>query len=270
MAPDPSSPPPLPGRGEYWGIPVHGLRFAPPVATTLCPFGAYPDSFWLAAGASPFFPQFRLYTESPMQNFKPFAIHYLNDWIRYDSGFVEGLSMSKPRADRLRCLSSAAGFYGVARTLPSIEEPERLGTALDSLDAMRGPIVEEAVDSTVVDLASTFQRSYGKYAISAASKFLWIRFQSPIVIYDSQVFWSLRENSSTQLAEGYYEPYRKEWLHRFADCKEAILSACIELVRAKSFSFAHSMPDDELMGLVSERWFHERVFDKYLWSGGSE
>ena len=203
-----------------------------------------------------------------MSRLKPFAFSYLNDWCRYDSRFVDGLSPSKGQVDRLRCISEAVIYYGVARTLREIDEPNRLGTALTALDRVTGPIAVDAVDSIVCGLAEAFQSAYGRYAISAASKLLWIRYRSPVVIYDSQAIACLNKTVSGNLREGEYKPYRQEWLRQFAEREESIRSACAELCRVKDFSLAHAMSDAELMELVSSRWFQERVFDKYLWSGG--
>lgn len=208
------------------------------------------------------------YTWSIVSHLKPFALYYLNDWCRYDSRFVDGLLPSRARGDRLRCLSNALNYYRVARTLPEIDEPLRLGTALAALDTMTGPITEDVVDSIVCNLASVFQSVHGRYAISAASKLLWIRFRSPVVIYDSQAVACLNKTAPTKLRGGRYKLYREEWLRQFAECEESIRAACAELCRVKDFSFARTMAKDELMELVSDRWFHERVFDKYLWSNG--
>ena len=96
-----------------------------------------------------------------MAQFKRFALRYLDDWCSYDRGFVSGISQSSPRADRIKWLSKAFRYYRVARTLPKIDEPERFGKALDAIDAVREPIIEDAVDSTVCDLATAFQSAYG-------------------------------------------------------------------------------------------------------------
>lgn len=203
-----------------------------------------------------------------MSRFKPFAISYLNDWCRYDSGFVDGLDPSRPWHDRLRSMSNAVNYYRIARTFPAIDEPERLGGALAAVDAVTGPVTVESVVATVSGLAKAFQGSYGRYAISAASKLLWIRFRSPVIIYDSQAIACLNSTARTRLSAGYYEPYFEEWLRQFAAFEEPIRSACSELPRVKDFSLAYAESDQDLLALVSARWFQERVFDKYLWSGG--
>jgi hypothetical protein len=65
-----------------------------------------------------------------------------------------------------------------------------------------------------------------------------------------------------------YATYRAAWLKQFDQCELEIQKACAELVRVKDFS-----PKDEtiasLTSTVNSRWFHERVFDKYLWWNGS-
>ncbi len=203
-----------------------------------------------------------------MVNYKYYAISYLDDWCESDRGFVEGMCANEDHDQRLACLLRAAKYYKVTRTLPVIPEEQRLGLALEAVDAVADSITKDNVDAIVWELEKKFESIYGRYALSAASKFLWIRHRSPVVIYDGQAYTTLRRLGS-RLAAGSYKPYRREWLKHFADHKDAIQRACAELPRVKDFSLAHEMPDGEVAALAAERWFHERVFDKFLWRTGA-
>jgi hypothetical protein len=199
----------------------------------------------------------------PLTNWKFFALHYLDDWCGYDHRFVTGLASENARVERLESFQEAAKYYGVARNFATLQE-ERLDAALAALDRSSGALTEGTVDATVCDLAAAFQVEYGKNAISAASKFLWLRHKSPVVIYDGRAVRCLR-CSGDRFQSWDYKAYRREWRRQFNEHEAPIRSACRELIRVRDFSLAHLMPDDVLASLVASNWFHERVFDKFLW-----
>jgi hypothetical protein len=197
------------------------------------------------------------------------ALEYLNYWYGYESRFADDLLPSKPREVRLRCIQDAAKYYGVSRNFKIIPGEERLENALQALDGIGNPVTNEKVDSMVRDLAKRFQLIYGKEAISAASKFLWIRHKSPVVIYDDRAFRCLMSCGS-KLGQGEYAKYRSEWLKQFNYSDDEIRLACAELVRVKDFSLAHDKRDEDVASVVANRWFRERVFDIFLWSNSDD
>ena len=116
------------------------------------------------------------------------------------------------------------------------------------------------------DFEKEYPKKHGKEKVSAASKFLWIRCQSPVVIRDTNAFEYLIEGCGGKLPD--YAAYWKEWRKQFAKQKARIRSACAELVHVKEFSLAKDMSKAELESIVGKRWFNERVFDKFLWWNG--
>jgi hypothetical protein len=131
---------------------------------------------------------------------------------------------------------------------------------------MMGPITVHNVDLVVAALAGLFNQVYKRgIEISAASKFLWIRQQTPVIIFDSRAETCLVRLGSK--LNGKYSTYRTEWLKQFTKREPEIQSACAQLVQVKDFA-----PTDEtvatLTSTVNSRWFHERVFDKLLWWNG--
>ena len=201
-----------------------------------------------------------------MENFRFLALHYLNDWCAYDSGFVKGLRPEGDRRTRLRKLREVAIYYKVARNFKTIVE-DRLDGALKAIDAVKHPITHENVDSTVRDLAENFRSVYGNNLISASSKFLWILHKAPLVIYDARAICTLKSRGE-KFGECDYKGYRKAWLAQFEIHEKFILQSCEQLIQVKDSSLAHAMADEELVSLVGNRWFHERVFDKFLWWNG--
>jgi hypothetical protein len=198
-----------------------------------------------------------------MENFKFFTMYYLNDWCSTDEDYFIKLQPDKEPSVRRECMQRAATYYGIARNFRLLPNEERFASALDALDGISASFNHD-VDSQVSELANTFRSAYGRNAVSAASKFLWIRHRSPIIIYDTRAIRALGGN----LRDRDYSTYRREWLRQFDKHEAAIRSACSQVLEVKDWSLAFEKPEDKVRGWLSERWFHERVFDKFLWWHG--
>jgi hypothetical protein len=198
-------------------------------------------------------------------NFMFFALAYLNDWWQYDRNFVLGLLPSRNRSDRASRIADAATYYNIIRRFPEGSMPQVLAL-VDATFGMMGPITTHNVDLVVTALAQLFKQVFRGEEISASSKFLWMWQQAPVVIFDSRAEACLVRLGAK--LNGKYATYRAAWLKQFDQGELEIQKACAELVRVKDFS-----PKDEttasLTSTVNSRWFHERVFDKYLWWNGS-
>jgi hypothetical protein len=206
-----------------------------------------------------------------LENFKFFALQYLNDWYEKDRGFINELS-SITKEIRLRNLHDAAQYYGVLRNFGGVAE-KGLDAAFTLLEnaAQTVTLQSQSVIAVVSQLAKDFEIAYPvkkKEKVSAASKFLWLRCQSPVVIRDTNAFACLQAASCGTLTESDYGAYWREWRRQFSKRKARIRSACAQLVGVKEFSLAKDISDQELALLVASRWFQERVFDKFLlWNG---
>lgn len=198
-----------------------------------------------------------------MENFKYFALMYLNDWQFWDKPFSERI-FSNDNKDSLDAFHHAAKYYKVTRNFPIDVSESRLQAALDLVRARRGALTEKNVCQTVDRLASEFESRYGKNAISAASKFLWLRHKSPVVIFDSRARKWLNKNGYKVPANDYTR-YRQQWLCAFVDHRVEIDHACSGLVNVLDYSMAHDEDEQEVSDVVSSLWFQERVFDKFLW-----
>lgn len=203
-----------------------------------------------------------------LKNYRFFALAYLNDWWQYDSRFFNGLQTSNNRKIRLYWLREAAAYYQVIRNFAEkYDQGERMGKALDALDELEGPITSDNVDTNVNRLAGLLKSAYKQTLQSAASKFLWIRFRSPIIIYDERARRGLKLAAKINRLGSGYGKYRKAWLKLFEKEKTAINSAHDGLSTLKDCA-----PSDkdaaQLDSLLRSPWFHERVFDKYLWWNG--
>jgi len=204
-----------------------------------------------------------------VDDFKFAALGYLNNWFQYDKRFVEGLR-SGDISVKLKSLRGAANAYHVTRnfkTCADEDDKNRLQHALAALEEVGGSsVTEEDVDAKVCKLASEIERLYGKHTVSAASKFLWFRYRSPVVMYDSQARGYLQGLCKKDCST--YQSYRATWRERYAAEEDSVRDACAELVHVKSFSLAREVDDEALQSLVREEWFQERVFDWFLWGNG--
>ncbi|WP_281647374.1 hypothetical protein [Parendozoicomonas sp. Alg238-R29] len=162
-----------------------------------------------------------------------------------------------------KALLDAAKYYKIVRNFKTIDEPYRFKKAHEILNTVES-ISHDNVSDKVLELAFKFENSYGTNAILAASKLLWLKFKSPVIIYDSRAYnWLKRKNNKITLGE--YKNYRDAWLTEFEKVLPTIKECCSELVSVKKFTQAYELSDSEISSLTSEPWFHERVFDKYLW-----
>ena len=156
------------------------------------------------------------------------------------------------------CLVEFATYYGVIRTLRVTAEAFRLQGAYEALCATRIPRGADVVEM-VCEFARALGDRYGALPLSAASKFLWVRFRSPVVVYDMLV------SDGLHLRYGYkydgYPNYYKIWTTSYRENEERIREACNELNAIKKFTLASEVPQKDLSELISRQWFMERVFD---------
>ncbi len=193
------------------------------------------------------------------------ASTYLDEWMARDRGYHERLAYIAhgqiSDTEGIEWLVKTATYYRVIRTLKTIEEKPRLLAAYNLLLAIQPPAGIEDVVRSVESLAEDLRIVYGTTPLSAASKFLWMRFRSPIVIYDSIAAGWLKN-------QGYkddgYRSYIATWSKKYREFEEEIAQACGELKLFKKFTLASGTSDELLTEWTSSRWFRERVFDHFM------
>lgn len=198
-------------------------------------------------------------------NFYCAANLYLNEWMWKDSRFHRILAFERrdeTSAEKGReCLVEVAEDYKVIRTLRRTGESLRLQAAYEALEATEIPNEGDVVRK-VESFADVLRGHYGVFALSAASKFLWMRFRSPVIIYDSFVSAWLRKNYGYK-GDGYSNYYRI-WSSKYQEYEDQIRCACTELKEVKRFTRAYGVSDEKLSELATSRWFMERVFDHFM------
>jgi hypothetical protein len=203
-------------------------------------------------------------------NFHYFALHYLNLWISQDRDCCKAMEGSD-RQRKLQLLSKAAVAYKIARNLHTRHDVERrlprLSPVLDIIDhldrrAFRGSKLVPAVEKIRAKISDRYG---GRGLLSATTKFLWLKLQSPIIIYDSQARRALRVDPDD------LEGYCIEWRRRYEQHAAQIADACLALPRASRFTKNPKMTSPEYIANTARHtWFRERVFDVYLWHVGAK
>lgn len=195
------------------------------------------------------------------------SLHYLNQWLRVERFFCDGIR-SPDRVTRLQAMSSAAKHFKVARNLPAVHEngKERYAPVLDLLDKI-GPrdISKRNFVERVDELRKGVSRHYGgRDVLSFVSKIMWVKFKSPIIIYDKQARQALETES------GNYGQYCARWLESYSAKEDAIVKACAKLPKMRKYCVAPAYATESIIeNIASKDWFRHRVFDISLWHLGA-
>lgn len=194
------------------------------------------------------------------------ALQFLNQWLDKESRYCELLA-SKDLERQRRGLVQAGGHFRIARNLPKMFEPANgLSRYQPVLDILKE--IDCVSPSKVADIVKNKQQRIssqygGRSVLSLTTKFLWLKFKSPVRIYDSQARIALGTE------QGDFASFNEAFSARYAENKDQIIEACGKLKSVTSYSVRPDMTELEIDGIVSEQWFRERVLDIYLWNQGN-
>lgn len=177
---------------------------------------------------------------------------------RTDKALRTDLRSPAPHVQR-DALRRASAQYRVVRGLAKRHDE---GINLPRLEPLRQameectPLATETFDPVVLveALTDAIARRYDRRLPSLASKIAWLRFGSPVVIYDSYA----RKALGLRAGIGYAD-YLAEWRALY-DSEHAVIAA--STARA-----TFTGPDAEVCR--TSHWFQERVLDILLWEVGS-
>jgi len=197
------------------------------------------------------------------------SLHYLNQWLTYDRGYCEALLKGNTE-EKLAALKSAGGFYRVARNLPNeFDEKkgiERYQPVLEILDSISENEFRDNPVKKILEIERKISNKYGNRSVlSLTTKFLWLKFKQPILIYDSQA--RIAVGSTNGDLTGYY----KKWHDNYKEKQRYIEQACSNLPDLHLYAVDQETATKEyIKSIAFNSWFHERVFDIYLWSKGND
>lgn len=206
-------------------------------------------------------------------NFHSAAFTYLYEWVYFDRHYMKVLTFttaSEPEPARAcEQLVEVAKHYGIIRNFKHEDGTATLLPAWNALKGINQPTSGEDAKECVDQLVAALRPAYGHDLWSAASKFLWMRFGTPVVIFDS-ITWSWMCKNADCPKSGGYGGFYDAWQAKFDAHKSEIRVICEEL---KELSVARKFFDrDDEIGqrgfdeAVSSLWFAERVFDHAMLS----
>jgi hypothetical protein len=193
------------------------------------------------------------------------SLHYLNLWLKDDRAYCHVLATGD-RSEKLAILRKAAGTYKVARTLPSeLEGPDRYEPVLDIIDPLTPAHFENNPVEEIRNISGRISKAYRvRNALSATTKFLWMKIKQPILVFDSQARNALGIRDNNDL-EGFYG----KWREGFKTNEQPIVDACSKLPEMNKYAMNQEVATKEYIREISDQaWFHERVFDIFLWNKG--
>lgn len=204
----------------------------------------------------------------PIRTFDFCALQFLNQWLEKEADFCKSLASCDIVTQR-QALGAAAAHFRVARNLPREYDSERgLQRYQPVLDALNLKNLEVINSNNVVkiveDTRQCISSKYGqRNVLSLTTKFLWLKFKSPVRIYDHQARIALGT------PDGDFSAFNNAFTEKYAVNKNQIEKACSKLVDMVSYTVQPNIQQEELKELLSSRWFKERVLDIYLWNKGN-
>jgi hypothetical protein len=173
-------------------------------------------------------------------------------YASYAAKFDTPIRQALADGDSRDAIQRIAGAYRVGRNF-SRRFDEAVGIpryepVVRALAAYPPSIGMDPIEA-VLRLTRDLQQIYHREVLSASSKFLWFAWGREIIIYDSQALATLQTRSPDLQAKD-YPAYCAAWKALFSEYSEDVANECAR------------------QGAPSERWFHERVFDWYLWRSG--
>ena len=194
------------------------------------------------------------------------SLEYLNQWFIHDMKYCWAFEQGT-KDQQLEQLKKAGAFYRVARNAPlQYDEGKRLKRFEPILKIFEtAHLCNKSSVELVNEVASLISIEYGgRSVLSLTTKFLWLKLKSPILIYDSQARKALK------VTEEDYSSYSSRWLEEFDKHRPRIESISAKLPHLHKYVVDQRNGTPEYISTIcNTRWFHERVFDNYLWQTGA-
>lgn len=194
----------------------------------------------------------------------------LDIWTKREDALSRGVRASNPKLIR-----EALGYFKVARGFPGLANTDvqkQLASVIKRFKPLSnsGQLQRErqvAKDVQQLRDRLTKRLNLTKEPLSAASKLLWLKYQDPFVIFDSQAVAALEDLYRCGSRITGYSEYIEQWESAYKSLLPAVKTACVRL--AKSLGTSRKWRNHKgLKGTVRRKWFVRRVFDQYLWQWG--
>lgn len=202
-----------------------------------------------------------------VQTFEHCSLAYLNLWSENDKSCTEALSGNN-QEKKLIALKKSANVFKIARNLQTQYDVgkglKRYAPVLKILDKVNLTNIKKEPVIEIRKIEKLISNKYGNSEVlSLTTKFLWLKVQSPVLIYDSQAQKAL----GTRVGD--LEDFYHRWHIEYNLKEDEINNACSKLKGLYRYMKSSNEITKEEVGMISsQKWFRERVFDIYLWNIG--
>lgn len=189
------------------------------------------------------------------------ALATLNLWLLTDASVHADLNSGSDE-EKLAAIARGADRWGFDHILKAKHDEEtglaRFQPALELIEGLRLQDFDEDPTTTITKTAQRLSLRYGNgKVLSATTKLLWMKFRSPVIVYDANAELAL----GTDLLRRFYD----QWYARYAVYKTDILDACNSLQDVLDYVCDPAIASaDFVRDLAAESWFQQRVFGTYL------
>ncbi|WP_156407734.1 hypothetical protein [Achromobacter sp. Root83] len=206
------------------------------------------------------------------------ALSYANQWFMTDRKFMKELRKNGSRVIDALVLGDLAAKYMVARGFKTEKDnphssSQRWVTAAAHLTAaaQSAEHAEVKVHTLAIELGKVapVKSITGTNLLSAATKFLWFAGEHEVRILDKRAVDALGRLRGVRGKLGVdYEQYAAVWKDQLDAHKGVLAEALVDLPRQLAWTCIPSDVHAEAKAVFKERWFADRIFDKYLWTLG--
>lgn len=191
------------------------------------------------------------------------ALKYLYQWQSTERDLYRQIKNDPTQEDLRKALS----YFRVARNFPGLNAENNSTPALSALFRIRARQNLSAIEK-VIALADDFECEYKSFNLSAASKLLWLSSRRPFLILDSRAVTALTKRFGQRFDARNYAEYYGSWRTEYSKHESKICEAVERLPKVRNLMPDWPLSDKQLLDLVTNPWFKERVFDTYLWEIG--
>ena len=196
-----------------------------------------------------------------------FSLHYLDMWLKHDRIYHESFN-NGTLEEKLNSVKKAATYYKVARNLPKQHEEEigceRYEPIVKILDKAESSDFSGDTLKSIGKVQAKISKAYGgRGVLSITTKLLWLKLRGPIIIYDSQA------RKALNTLDGDLPAFYKAWQAEYSAVKNDISKVCTALRSVAKYSCDQTIATPAyIQDISAQPWFHERVFDVFLWHKG--
>ncbi len=190
---------------------------------------------------------------------KHFAMKFANQWASKEQALHTAFSHKNISGDEI---AKSLHYFQVARTFRNLKnEKNRTFIAVNVIEFSKN-LKEDNFPEKVDGLSSAFEEKFGSRNISAASKLLWLRKRSPVIIFDKWAKIAIEKIEDRKIEN--YKDYSELWKKHYSQDKAKIRSAANSLIKVQEYSGMWDLSTSKYKEAIQSDWFLERVFDMRL------